>query len=117
MKGDNKVVELIGSEKQIKWAKDIKKELIKEVEEYKERFNNAGNFQINYLNRYKKEIFKRATSKKITMDEAIKILNSIIDEVKTNIENETSAKRLIEVKKSFAMADATTDRYLIKEFI
>lgn len=51
------------------------------------------------------------------MDEAIKILNSIIDEVKTNIENETSAKRLIEVKKSFAMADATTDRYLIKEFM
>ncbi|MHB7981125.1 hypothetical protein CF067_16480 [Clostridium sporogenes] len=117
MKGDNKVVELIGSEKQIKWAKDIKKELIKEVEEYKERFNDAENFRINYLNRYKKEIFKRATSKKITMDEAIKILNSIIDEVKTNIENETSAKRLIEVKKSFAMADATTDRYLIKEFM
>lgn len=64
MKGDNKVVELIGSEKQIKWAKDIKKELIKEVEEYKERFNDAENFRINYLNRYKKEIFKRATSKK-----------------------------------------------------
>ncbi len=39
------MVELIGSEKQIKWAKEIKKELIKEVEEYKERFNKAENFK------------------------------------------------------------------------
>lgn len=115
--GEEKMVELKGSEKQIKWAKDIKPELIKNVKEYKEDFNSADIFKINYLNTFKKEIFKRASGSKISKEEAIKILNSILDEAISNIENETSAKKLIEVKTSFRLADATIDKYLIKEFI
>lgn len=110
------MIELKGTEKQIVWAKQIKEELIKNVKEYKKSFNNATWNKRNYLIKFKEEI-KEGETGKINEARATEKLNQILDNVIKNIEAETSAAKLIDIKTSFRLADASIEKYLIKKFI
>jgi len=108
--------ELIGTEKQIVWAEGLRKEFIKNVIDYKEHFNNATFNKRNYIIEFKKEIMEGETGK-VNMGMAAEKLNKILDSVITNMENETSAKKFIDIKTGLRCADASIENYVIREFI
>lgn len=116
LKGEeNTMVELKGSEKQVKWAEDIKKELLNMVTDYKKSFNKSLN-QRKIIQEYLEEI-KQTKEGKITVGEAREILNNLLDTLYSKIELETSAKKLIDVKTSLKFADASFKEYIFKEFM
>ena len=96
---------MIGSEKQVKWAEDIKKNLIMNANLIKRSTESeviSHQLQI-YFRTYKDEIIKRAGTSEMSGKEGAEILDGIMTDVITAIENEQSAKRIIEIGKEFKM--------------
>ena len=84
IRGGLKMVELVGSEKQIKWAKDLIKKMNKEVETWTQAINSSE--------KYKKEE---------TRQKALKQLET----VRQYINNKTNASEIIKEFKDFTNAD------------
>ena len=104
-KEEEKVEKMIGSEKQVKWAEDIKKNLIMNANLIKRSTESeviSHQLQI-YFRTYKDEIIKRAGTSEMSGKEGAEILDGIMTDVITAIENEQSAKRIIEIGKEFKM--------------
>lgn len=115
---EEKKVELIGSEKQVAWAKKIKDELLAQVEDYKKHFNKDTTQKRNFFIIWKEEIKGKIGGKsKVNRMEAMEIVNNLLDTAIKNIKEETSAKRLIEVKKSLGLWDSNLEDYVIREFL
>ena len=95
----NKMVELEGSEKQIKWATDIKREKTKELEELKENIKNMNNntFFIFYRNNESvlEECFPKHRKEFKNTVEAKEWIIKKIDETLKAIENISSSKYII----------------------
>lgn len=86
-KGVKKMVELIGSEKQIAWAKDIKKDIISMLEI---RITNPEENRETYLKIGKK--FGVPSGK----ENIIKGVKEILEIAKKGVENETDCRRIID---------------------
>lgn len=113
--GEKEMVKLEGTEKQVKWAEDIKRELIEMVNERYTTLENKDMVRAVARN-YKEEIKEFLNVEKLTRDIAIPAYNKMLDIVKANIENETSAKKLIDVKQSLKLADANFKEYVFNVF-
>lgn len=111
----NKIVELKGTEKQVKWANDIKVELLERVNTYKEMFSKSKDKK-SYLRAFKNEILVNG-EETIKIPEAIERLNKMIDTVIINIKNERSAKKIIDVKMSLKLYDSNTVDSIMRKFI
>ncbi|MCY6957843.1 hypothetical protein [Clostridium brassicae] len=107
---DMKMVELKGTEKQIKWAEKIRETMIKHIDFYKSNFNSAGALKKNYFFDFKEEIMSFMGKEKINTTEATESLNNIIDTAWDNLTKETSSKFFIEHREE-------TTVELIKKFL
>jgi hypothetical protein len=110
------MVELKGTEKQVKWANDIRKDLVRQVQELKQEINKGNVGKNTVLTHYKEEL--RAINPKLSsFNEALEILIGIMDKCISNIENEESAKKFIDVHQSLKLYDANFHEYVVKKFI
>lgn len=94
--GEKKMVELKGTEKQIAWAEDIRKNYLDTLEGMMENVKNENMGTIKMVMReYKSEIVSKVKEK--TTPEAARVILDILTEIKNKIENTDSAKKFIEV--------------------
>lgn len=85
---ENKMVELQGSEKQVKWGEDIRKDFLKLLNNYKERVNIRNVREL--IQTDKKEIVKYygmeyLKNKKKNYEFYMEFLNDLENELKNNI--------------------------------
>lgn len=94
--GEKEMVELKGTEKQVKWAEDIRKNYLDTLERMIENVKNENMSSIKMVMReYKSEIVSKVKEK--TTPEAARVILDILTEIKNKIENTDSAKKFIEV--------------------
>lgn len=97
--GENTMVELKGTEKQVKWAEDIREDYLKTLEKI---MNEVKKVNMNYMKpimqECKEEILSKIAEK--THEEAARVMIEILTEIKDKIENEESSKKFIEVYNS-----------------
>lgn len=98
-KGVKKMVELVGTEKQIAWAEDIRSNYLETLERIIEGVKAEDIKSIKLIWREcKEEISSKIKDK--TTPEVAKAALEIIMEIKNKIENTDSAKKFIEVYNS-----------------
>lgn len=99
--GGNGMVELKGTEKQVKWAEDIRKNYLESLNNIIEGVEKEDrNYVIPAINELEEEVKSRAESKSNTRDARKEALLAILAELKGNIENEETSKKFIEVYNS-----------------
>lgn len=96
-KGEVEMVKLEGTEKQVAWAEDIRKEFLKQAKELKEIVLDKTQFNKNSLRMYRDQI-KKENPEATKFSEYRVILDKILDRVISNMENETSCKKFIDIK-------------------
>ena len=105
---EEKVMEMAkleGSEKQIKWAEDLRKEFVTKIEEYKEFLNNeeeevilrhARYFSMNITREFKEFLLNlnidEEKLKKFKKKDSLYIMNNIDDFIKKVLLNEKNSK-------------------------
>lgn len=100
--GENEMVELVGSEKQIAWAKEIKETLLTRLNDYREKYNKSTNHEKKIMLLEVKEIWYKEGVKTKPI-EAQEILMNEINETIENIKKITIASLLINLKDSWAI--------------
>jgi|GEM_PF-3033485 len=97
--GEEEMIELQGTEKQIAWAEDIRKNYLGTLERIIEgvKKENVENIKLVW-DEYKKEISSKINDK--TTPEVARVALEILIEIKSKIENTDSAKKFIEVYSS-----------------
>ncbi|EOU1110495.1 hypothetical protein ABVP48_001935 [Clostridium perfringens] len=93
--GENEMVELVGSEKQIAWAKEIKETLLARLNDYREKYNNSTNHEKKVMLLEVKEIWHKEGVKTKPI-EAQEVLMSEINETIENVKKITIAALLID---------------------
>ena len=103
--GEVKMVELKGSEKQVKWAEDIRNQYLKNVDGIIEGVENKLRSYVRpVVEEFKEEIYSKM--KEETKAERRRVILEILKEIKEKIENEESAKKFIDVYTSFKYVPA-----------
>lgn len=92
--GENSMVELEGTEKQVKWAEDIRKTYLEGITKNREEVKNLNrNVVADYLDFFREEIAKRMVEK--TPEAKKQALFSLMDDLVEKVENETRATKFI----------------------
>lgn len=107
-KGVNKMVELKGSEKQIKWALEIRKQVLEVIE--------------NVRTRKVEEVSKRADKVKkdgtvITAKDRVEKMNKRFNELTKSIENNESSVFFIENFSSITSRSAVSKKFIVKSYL
>lgn len=100
--GENEMVELVGSEKQTAWAKEIKETLLTRLNNYREKYNNSTNHEKKIMLLEIKEIWYKEGVKTKPI-EAQEILMNEINETIESVKKITIASLLINLKDSWAI--------------
>lgn len=98
-KGEVEMVELKGTEKQIKWAEDIRKDLLERMEEYKGDVISKKVSKATMVRDFKEVVLKSNLALKCVREyreELVKLIENGIEKLK----QETSAKRFIDINQS-----------------
>ncbi len=95
-KEENTMVELKGSEKQVTWAEDIRKDLLERMEEYKGNVISKKVSKETMVRDFKEVVLKSNSALKCVREyreELVKLIDIGIG----NLKQETSAKRFIDI--------------------
>lgn len=99
--GENEMVELQGSEKQIAWAKEIKEEILQNLKDKIDNIDNSPKFA--------KKIYQNFELTCKGKEQIVKEVTDILVKIIAGVEKETSAKRIIDWK--------SNESYLSKELV
>lgn len=107
-KGVNKMVELKGSEKQVKWALEIRKQTLEVIE-------NARTRKVEEVSKRPDKVKKDGTV--ITAKDRVEKMNKRFNELTKSIENNESSVFFIENFSSITSRSAVSKKFVVKSYL
>ena len=107
-KGVNKMVELKGSEKQVKWALEIRKQVLEVIE-------NARTRKVEEVSKRADKVKKDGTV--ITAKDRVEKMNKRFNELTKSIENNESSVFFIENFSSITSRSAVSKKFVVKSYL
>lgn len=107
-KGVNKMVELKGSEKQVKWALEIRKQVLEVIE-------NARTRKVEEVSKRADKVKKDGTI--ITAKDRVEKMNKRFNELTKSIENNESSVFFIENFSSITSRSAVSKKFVVKSYL
>ena len=107
-KGVNKMVELKGSEKQVKWALEIRKQVLEVIE-------NARARKVEEVSKRADKVKKDGTV--ITAKDRVEKMNKRFNELTKSIENNESSVFFIENFSSITSRSAVSKKFVVKSYL
>ena len=107
-KGVNKMVELKGSEKQVKWALEIRKQVLEVIE-------NARARKVEEVSKRADKVKKDGTV--ITAKDRVEKMNKRFNELTKSIENNESSAFFIENFSSITSRSAVSKKFVVKSYL
>lgn len=107
-KGVNKMVELKGSEKQVKWALEIRKQVLEVIE-------NARTRKVEEVSKRADKVKKDGTV--ITAKDRVEKMNKRFNELTKSIENNESSVFFIENFSSITSRSAVSKKIVVKSYL
>jgi hypothetical protein len=107
-KGVNKMVELKGSEKQVKWALEIRKQVLEVIE-------NARTRKVEEVSKRADKVKKDGTV--ITAKDRVEKMNKRFNELTKSIENNESSAFFIENFSSITSRSAVSKKFVVKSYL
>ena len=107
-KGVNKMVELKGSEKQVKWALEIRKQVLEVIE-------NARSRKVEEVSKRADKVKKDGTV--ITAKDRVEKMNKRFNELTKSIENNESSAFFIENFSSITSRSAVSKKFVVKSYL
>ena len=107
-KGVNKMVELKGSEKQVKWALEIRKQVLEVIE-------NARTRKVEEVSKRADKVKKNGTI--ITAKDRVEKMNKRFNELTKSIENNESSVFFIENFSSITSRSVVSKKFVVKSYL
>ena len=107
-KGVNKMVELKGTEKQVKWALEIRKQVLEVIE-------NARTRKVEEVSKRADKVKKDGTV--ITAKDRVEKMNKRFNELTKSIENNESSAFFIENFSSITSRSAVSKKFVVKSYL
>ena len=107
-KGVNKMVELKGSEKQVKWALEIRKQVLEVIE-------NARTRKVEEVSKRADKVKKDGTV--ITAKDRVEKMNKRFNELTKSIGNNESSVFFIENFSSITSRSAVSKKFVVKSYL
>ena len=107
-KGINKMVELKGSEKQVKWALEIRKQVLEVIE-------NARTRKVEEVSKRPDKVKKDGTI--ITAKDRVEKMNKRFNELTKSIENNESSAFFIENFSSITSRSVVPKKFVVKSYL
>ena len=107
-KGVNKMVELKGTEKQVKWALEIRKQVLEVIE-------NARTRKVEEVSKRADKVKKDGTV--ITAKDRVEKMNKRFNELTKSIENNESSVFFIENFSSITSRSAVSKKFVVKSYL